>query len=90
MRVCQFRHSRKMRLLGGEKDFGGQGWIRTTEVCDGRFTVCSLWPLGNLPMLTEVVKIHTVTQTVALSFSLSVQTPGEEMELVKGLEPATC
>ena len=29
---------------------GGQGWIRTTEVCDGRFTVCSLWPLGNLPM----------------------------------------
>ena len=26
---------------------GGQGWIRTIEVCDGRFTVCSLWPLGN-------------------------------------------
>ena len=26
---------------------GGRGWIRTTEVCDGRFTVCSLWPLGN-------------------------------------------
>ena len=30
---------------------GGQGWIRTTEVVDGRFTVCSLWPLGNLPIL---------------------------------------
>ena len=30
---------------------GGQGWIRTTEVSDGRFTVCSLWPLGNLPMM---------------------------------------
>ena len=29
---------------------GGQGWIRTTEVADGRFTVCSLWPLGNLPI----------------------------------------
>ena len=28
---------------------GGRGWIRTTEVVDGRFTVCSLWPLGNLP-----------------------------------------
>ena len=28
---------------------GGQGWIRTIEVGDGRFTVCSLWPLGNLP-----------------------------------------
>ena len=26
---------------------GGRGWIRTTEVVDGRFTVCSLWPLGN-------------------------------------------
>ncbi len=29
------------------QDFGGRGWIRTTEVVDGRFTVCSLWPLGN-------------------------------------------
>ena len=26
---------------------GGRGWIRTTEVVDNRFTVCSLWPLGN-------------------------------------------
>ena len=26
---------------------GGRGWIRTTEVADDRFTVCSLWPLGN-------------------------------------------
>ena len=31
---------------------GGQGWIRTTEVTDGRFTVCSLWPLGNLPIFS--------------------------------------
>ena len=30
-------------------EVGGQGWIRTIEVTDGRFTVCSLWPLGNLP-----------------------------------------
>ena len=29
---------------------GGQGWIRTTEANSGRFTVCSLWPLGNLPI----------------------------------------
>lgn len=28
-------------------EFGGGGRIRTFEVCDGRFTVCSLWPLGN-------------------------------------------
>ena len=27
---------------------GGERWIRTTEVVDNRFTVCSLWPLGNL------------------------------------------
>ena len=26
--------------------FGGRWWIRTTEVIDDRFTVCSLWPLG--------------------------------------------
>ena len=26
---------------------GGRGWIRTTESGAGRFTVCSLWPLGN-------------------------------------------
>ena len=30
---------------------GGRGWIRTTEVTDDRFTVCSLWPLGNSPIL---------------------------------------
>ena len=32
-------------------DFGGRGWIRTTEVTDDRFTVCSLWPLGNPSVL---------------------------------------
>ena len=29
--------------------FGGEWWIRTIEVVDNRFTVCSLWPLGKLP-----------------------------------------
>jgi hypothetical protein len=28
--------------------FGGEGRIRTFEGIAGRFTVCSLWPLGNL------------------------------------------
>ncbi len=28
---------------------GGGGRIRTSEVVDDRFTVCSLWPLGNPP-----------------------------------------
>ncbi len=31
--------------------FGGKRWIRTTEGSANRFTVCSLWPLGNLPTL---------------------------------------
>ncbi len=31
--------------------FGGKRWIRTTEGGANRFTVCSLWPLGNLPTL---------------------------------------
>ena len=30
--------------------FGGERWIRTTEVRDNRFTVCPLWPLGNSPV----------------------------------------
>ena len=28
----------------------GQRWIRTTEASCSRFTVCPLWPLGNLPI----------------------------------------
>lgn len=32
---------------GAFESDGGGGRIRTFEVCDGRFTVCSLWPLGN-------------------------------------------
>ena len=40
---------------------GGWGWIRTIEVCDDRFTVCSLWPLGNSSILfgeiTEVISL---------------------------------
>ena len=29
---------------------GGEGRIRTTEARCSRFTVCPLWPLGNLPI----------------------------------------
>ena len=36
--------------------FGGREWIRTTEVVDGRFTVCSLWPLGNSPIFNFALK----------------------------------
>ena len=39
----------KGKSVPNDTDFlGGEGWIRTTEVTDNRFTVCSLWPLGNL------------------------------------------
>ena len=40
-------NKKSKRLLAS---FGGKRWIRTTEVGDNRFTVCSLWPLGNLPI----------------------------------------
>ena len=34
-------------ISGTFESDGGGGRIRTFEVDDGRFTVCSLWPLGN-------------------------------------------
>ena len=42
-------------------DFGGSGWIRTTEVSDNRFTVCPLWPLGNAPVLELVIGVEPTT-----------------------------
>src|SRR5262247_2142169 len=36
--------------------FGGEGRIRTFEGIAGRFTVCSLWPLGNLSSLFPCTK----------------------------------
>jgi hypothetical protein len=35
---------------------GGEGRIRTSEGFAGRFTVCSLWPLGNLSTITDLQK----------------------------------
>ena len=40
----EYRRLIKLGMTGGD---GGGGRIRTFEVDDGRFTVCSLWPLGN-------------------------------------------
>ena len=31
-------------------ELNGERWIRTTESVANRFTVCPLWPLGNLPI----------------------------------------
>ena len=55
---------------------GGRGWIRTTEVGDDRFTVCSLWPLGNPPKYSVC---FLITQKVLI----------KKMELVNGIEPST-
>ena len=35
---------------------GGEGRIRTSEGYAGRFTVCSLWPLGNLTLVKRRLK----------------------------------
>ena len=43
---------------------GGREWIRTTEVVDGRFTVCSLWPLGNSPIFNFCVATKQPTVSV--------------------------
>ena len=40
--------SKKIPLTKLRVFFGGEGWIRTIEANSNRFTVCSLWPLGNL------------------------------------------
>ena len=53
--------SQKKNCLWAVLFFGGRGWIRTTEVSDGRFTVCSLWPLGNSSLLSFGVA-HSVSQ----------------------------
>ena len=41
--------------------FNGQRWIRTIEASCSRFTVCPLWPLGNLPMYSDVYKRQGLT-----------------------------
>ncbi len=43
---CKLSQSHRSYHIAVESD-GGGGRIRTFEVDDGRFTVCSLWPLGN-------------------------------------------
>ena len=40
-----------MGLYGPPYLCGGEGRIRTSEGVAGRFTVCSLWPLGNLTII---------------------------------------
>ncbi len=60
---------------------GGGGRIRTFEVDDGRFTVCSLWPLGN-PTKVMVVGEGLLS---AARFALRVVACGNALSLT--LEP---
>ena len=43
-----------------QRSDGGGGRIRTFEVDDGRFTVCSLWPLGNPTRGKHIVRTYSV------------------------------
>ncbi len=44
------------RVLKDLESDGGGGRIRTFEVDDGRFTVCSLWPLGNPTRVIHILR----------------------------------
>ena len=43
----------KIRINSKFPNSTGRRWIRTTEASCSRFTVCPLWPLGNLPILVS-------------------------------------
>ena len=74
---------------------GGQGWIRTIEVGDGRFTVCSLWPLGNLPICSWSWRRESNPQpadykSAALPLShTSISSFLKKLATWNGLEPST-
>src|SRR4029453_17323692 len=48
---------------GGSWRGGGPGRIRTSEGDAGRFTVCSLWPLGHRPRTEHASAPATVVTT---------------------------
>ena len=47
----------------------GWRWIRTTEAICSRFTVCPLWPLGNLPISFRTICALTVIDYITSIFS---------------------
>ena len=71
-----FANKKSKHLLAS---FGGKRWIRTTEVGDNRFTVCSLWPLGNLPIFwswwSESNQQPADYKSAALPIELHQRTP---------------
>src|SRR5262247_2313342 len=72
--------------LSYSRKIGGEGRIRTFEGIAGRFTVCSLWPLGNLsPSLCN----HNFA-SARPSRTLLRQLDRFSLELAIGFEPTTC
>ena len=71
---------------------GGRRWIRTTEVVDNRFTVCSLWPLGNPPKFypTKCPRFAVVLCGDPVFLSPRRGQSARSVELVNGIEPSTC
>ena len=71
---------------------GGRRWIRTTEVVDNRFTVCSLWPLGNPPKFypTKCPRFAVVLCGAPVFLSPRRGQWARSVELVNGIEPSTC
>ena len=56
--------------------FNGQRWIRTIEASCSRFTVCPLWPLGNLPMYLITILAYFITTYVIMQvYFLTIQNP---------------
>ena len=71
---------------------GGEGWIRTTEVSDDRFTVCSIWPLWNLSVgAGDWTWTHNLLITNQLLCQLSYTSTLLNWKMVPrgGIEPPT-
>ena len=71
----------------------GWRWIRTTEACRNRFTVCPLWPLGNPSIWNwlspkPMIGLEPITCWLQISCSANWATSANEMGPI-GLEPMT-
>ena len=66
LRAAQKNHCLTAMVLS---TIHGQRWIRTTEAICSRFTVCPLWPLGNLPISFRTICALTVIDYITSIFS---------------------
>ena len=85
--MSKMNNKKKIQTIGGRR------WIRTTEARSDRFTVCSLWPLGNSPKYKNGAGGRTWTPDLLITNQLLYQlsyTSKLKITLVEatGLEPA--